>query len=164
MLHGVTKVYRGLQGFARGYRGLKGLTGGYMGLLGSTGGYRGNKGLQGLQGVTGGYKGLQEVTRGYKGLLGITTGYRGLHEVKGVTVDSANKESIRLYKQVTLKGPHSGFRIPDPGIQIRTFHKPYKNMANSKFTFHRLLPLLLWVKTIATWKTVIESMQSLGME
>ena len=84
--------------------------------------------------------------------------------LQGVTVDSANKESIRLYKQVTLKGPHSGFRIPDPGIQIRTFHKPYKNMANSKFTFHRLLPLLLWVKTIATWKTVIESMQSLGME
>ena len=87
--------------------------------------------------------------------------------LQGVTVDSANKESIRLYnilQQVTLKGPHAGFRIPDPGIQIRTFHKPYKNMANSKFTFHRLLPLLLWVKTIATWKTVIESMQSLGME
>ena len=37
-------------------------------------------------------------------------------------------------------------------------------MANSKFTFHRLLPLLLWVKTIATWKIVIESMQSLGMD
>ena len=39
-------------------------------------------------------------------------------------------------------------------------------MAGSKFTFHRLLnlPLLRWVKTIATWKTVIETMQSLGME
>ena len=37
-------------------------------------------------------------------------------------------------------------------------------MADSKFQFHRLLPLLLWVKTIATWKTVIESMQSLGMD
>ena len=37
-------------------------------------------------------------------------------------------------------------------------------MADSKFTFHRLLPLLLWVKAIATWKTVIESMQSLGMD
>ena len=37
-------------------------------------------------------------------------------------------------------------------------------MADSKFTFHRLLPLLLWVKPIATWKTVIESMQSLGMD
>ena len=37
-------------------------------------------------------------------------------------------------------------------------------MADSKFTFHRLLPLLLWVKTIATWKTVIESMQSLEMD
>ena len=39
-----------------------------------------------------------------------------------------------------------------------------KNMADSKFTFHRLLPLLRWVKTIATWKTVIESMQSLAMD
>ena len=28
----------------------------------------------------------------------------------------------------------------------------------------RLLPLLRWVKTIVTWKTVIESMQSLGMD
>ena len=39
-------------------------------------------------------------------------------------------------------------------------------MAGSKFTFHRLLnlPLLRWVKTIATWKTVIESMQFLGMD
>ena len=59
-----------------------------------------------------------------------------------------------MLQQVTLKGlriPHFGFRIPDS-----TFH--------SKFRFHRLLPLLLWVKTIATWKTVIESMQSLGMD
>ena len=83
---------------------------------------------------------------------------------------SANKESIKLYnklQQVSLKGlriPHSGFRIPDWRFQISTFHKPYKNMADSKFTFHRLLPLLLWVKTIATWRTVIESMQSLGMD
>ena len=37
-------------------------------------------------------------------------------------------------------------------------------MADSKLTFHRLLPLLVWVKTIATWKTVIKSMQSLGMD
>ena len=37
-------------------------------------------------------------------------------------------------------------------------------MADSKFTFYRLLPVLCWVKTIATWKTVIESMQSLGMD
>ena len=70
-----------------------------------------------------------------------------------------------MFQQVTLKGlriPHSGFRIPDS--TFLTFHKPYKNMADSKFTFHRLLPLLRWVKTIATWKTVIESMQSLGMD
>ena len=31
-------------------------------------------------------------------------------------------------------------------------------------TFHPLLPLLRWVKTIPTWKTVIESMQTLGMD
>ena len=54
-----------------------------------------------------------------------------------------------MLQQVTLKGlriPHSGFRIP-------SFHKPYKNIADSKFTFRRLLPLRVWVKTIATWKT-----------
>ena len=45
-----------------------------------------------------------------------------------------------------------------------TFHKAYKNMADSNFTIHRLLPLLRCVKTIATWKTVIDSMQSLGMD
>ena len=33
-----------------------------------------------------------------------------------------------------------------------------------QFTFHRLLPLSRCVKTIATWKIVIESMQSLGMD
>ena len=33
-----------------------------------------------------------------------------------------------------------------------------------QITFHRLLALLRWVKTIATWKTVIESVQSLGMD
>ena len=63
-----------------------------------------------------------------------------------------------MLQQMTLKGlgiPHSGFL---------TFHKHYKNMADSKFTFHRLLPLLRWVKTIAIWKTVIESVQSLGMD
>ena len=65
-----------------------------------------------------------------------------------------------MLQQVTLKG----LRIPHSGFQIPAFHKPYKNMADSKFTFHRLLPLLRWVKTIATWKTVIESMQSLGMD
>ena len=57
-----------------------------------------------------------------------------------------------MLQQVTLKG----LRIAHSGFQIPTFH--------SKFTFHRLLPLLLWVKTIPTWKTVIKSMQSLGME
>ena len=67
-----------------------------------------------------------------------------------------------MLQQVTLKGlriPHCGFRIRNSYL-----HKPFKNMADSKFTFHRLPPLLLRVKTIATWKTEIESMQSLGME
>ena len=63
-----------------------------------------------------------------------------------------------MLQQVTLKGlriPHSGFRI----------HKANKNMADkAQITFHRLLPLLRWVKTIATWKTVNESVQSLGMD
>ena len=38
-------------------------------------------------------------------------------------------------------------------------------MADSKLAHvHRLLSLLRLVKTIATWKIVIESMQSLGMD
>ena len=38
-------------------------------------------------------------------------------------------------------------------------------MADSKYAHvHRLLSLLRLVKTIATWKTVIESIQSLGMD
>ena len=38
-------------------------------------------------------------------------------------------------------------------------------MADSKQApIHRLVSLLRWVKTIAIWETVIESMQSLGMD
>ena len=66
-----------------------------------------------------------------------------------------------MLQQVTLKGlriSHSGFRIPD-------LYKANKNMADRvQITFHRVLPLVRWVKTIATWKTVIESVQSLGMD
>ena len=73
-----------------------------------------------------------------------------------------------MLQQVTLKElriPHSGFRIPDSGFRIPTFHKANKNMADRvQITFHRLLPLLRLVKTIATWKSVIESVQSLGMD
>ena len=68
-----------------------------------------------------------------------------------------------MLQQVTLKGlriPHSGFRFPDSLPSTN----PTKTWRTLKFTFHRLLPLLRWVKTIATWKTVIESMQSLGMD
>ena len=60
-----------------------------------------------------------------------------------------------MLQQVTMKGlriPHSGFP---------TLHKANKNMADRvQITFHRLLPLLSWVKTIATWKKV----QSIGMD
>ena len=71
-------------------------------------------------------------------------------------------EMIFSRKNKRKKVANSAFRIPDS--RFHSFHKLYKNMADSKFTFHRLLPLLLWVKPIATWKTVIESMQSLGMD
>ena len=38
-------------------------------------------------------------------------------------------------------------------------------MADSKQApIHRLVSLLRWVKTIAIWETVIESMQSLGID
>ena len=67
-----------------------------------------------------------------------------------------------MLQQVTLKGlriPHSGFRIPD-SLPSTNPTKTWR----TKFTFHRLLSLLRWVKTIATWKTLIGSMQSLGMD
>ena len=67
-----------------------------------------------------------------------------------------------MLQQVTFERvANSTFRIPDS-----RFHTPKrsKNVADSKFTFYRILPLLRWVRTIATWKTVIESMQSLGMD
>ena len=59
---------------------------------------------------------------------------------------------------MTLKGlriPHSGFQIP---YLSQTLQK------HGGQQVHRLLSLLRLVKTIATWKTVIESMQSLGMD
>ena len=66
-----------------------------------------------------------------------------------------------MLQQVTLKG----LRILHSGFQSRTFHKANKKMADRvQITFHRLLPLLRWVKTIVTWKTVIDSVQSLGMD
>ena len=37
-------------------------------------------------------------------------------------------------------------------------------MPTVQITFHRLPLLLRWVKTIATWKTVIESGQSIAMD
>ena len=69
-----------------------------------------------------------------------------------------------MLQQVTLKGlriPHSGFRIPH-SLPSTNPTKTWRTV--NKLTFHSLLPLLRWVKTIATWKTVIESIQSLGMD
>ena len=57
----------------------------------------------------------------------------------------------QITKGKGLRIPHSGFRIPE-------------NMAKTWRTVNRLLSLLGLVKTIATWKTAIDSMQSLGME
>lgn len=66
-----------------------------------------------------------------------------------------------MLQQVTLKG----LRIPYPDSGFLTFNRANKNMADKvQITIHRLLPLLRWVKTIATWKTVIESVQSIGMD
>ena len=62
---------------------------------------------------------------------------------------------------------NSAFRIPDsafwiPDSRFHPFHKLYENMADSKQAHvHCLLSLLRLVKTVATWKTVIESIQSL---
>ena len=63
----------------------------------------------------------------------------------------------QITKGKGLRIPHSGFQIP---------YIPKQNMADSnyKVDVHRLLPLLRWFRTIATWKTVIYSMQSLGMD
>ena len=69
----------------------------------------------------------------------------------------------QIIKGKGLRIPHSGLRIPDS--RFHPFHKSYENMADSKYAHvHRLLSLLRLVKTIATWKTVIESIQSLGMD
>ena len=70
------------------------------------------------------------------------------------------------FPQIT-KGKGCQFRIPDS--RFLTFHKRYKNMADSNYSYYNGLrsppsPLLLSVRTIATWKTVIGSMQSLGMD
>ena len=54
-----------------------------------------------------------------------------------------------------LRIPHSGFQIP---FLSQTLQK------HGGQQVHRLLYLFRLVKTIATWKTVIESMQSLGMD
>ena len=58
------------------------------------------------------------------------------------------------FPQIT-KG--KGLRIPHSGFQIPHLPKYYKNMADSNYKahVHWFLPLLRWVRTIATWKTVI---------
>ena len=67
-------------------------------------------------------------------------------------------------RRSTLTGDYlKDFSIPDS--RFHTFHKLSKNMADSKLMqVHGLVSLLHWIKTTGTWKTVIESMQSLGLD
>ena len=71
----------------------------------------------------------------------------------------------QITKGKGLRIPHSAFRIPDS--RFLSFHKPYKTWRTvNKLTFTAfslIFAVLRLVKTIATWKTVIESMQSLEM-
>ena len=66
----------------------------------------------------------------------------------------------QITKEKGLRIPHSGFRIPD-SIPSTNSTKIWRAINTH---VHRLLSLLRLVKTIATWKTVTESMQSLGMD
>ena len=68
----------------------------------------------------------------------------------------------QITKGKGLRIPHSGFRIPD-SMPSTNYTKTWRTV-NKLMHVHRLLSLLRLFKTIATWKTVIESMQSLGMD
>ena len=63
------------------------------------------------------------------------------------------------FPQIT-KG--KGLLIPHSEFQILRFPQTLQKHGGQQV--HRLLSLFRLVKTIATWKTVIESMQSLGMD
>ena len=68
----------------------------------------------------------------------------------------------QITKGKGLRIPHSGFRTPD---SIPSTNSPKTWRTVNKLTFTAFSPgLLRLVKAIATWKTVIESMQSLGMD
>ena len=58
---------------------------------------------------------------------------------------------------------NSAFRIPDPTHSTNPT-KTWPTVNKLTFTAFSLFSLLRLVKTTATWKTVIESMQSLGMD
>ena len=68
----------------------------------------------------------------------------------------------QIIKGKGLRIPHSAFRIPD-SIPSTNSTKTWRTV-NKPPHVHRLPSLLRLVKTIATWKTVIESIQSLGMD
>ena len=72
----------------------------------------------------------------------------------------------QITKGKGLRISHSAFRIPDS--RFLSFHKPYKTWRTvNKLTFTAfslIFAVLRLVKTIATRKTVIECMQSLGMD
>ena len=66
----------------------------------------------------------------------------------------------QIIKGKGLRIPHSGFRTPH-SIPSTNSPKTWRTVNKLTYTAFSLLRL---VKTIATWKKVIESMQSLGMD
>ena len=68
----------------------------------------------------------------------------------------------QITKGKGLRIPQSGFRIPD-SVPSTNPTKTWRTV-NKLTHVHRLFSLLRLVKPTATWKIVIESMQSLGMD
>ena len=70
----------------------------------------------------------------------------------------------QITKGKGLRIPHSAFRIPDSSASTNP-PKTWRTVNKLTFTaFSLIFAVLRLVKTIATWKTVIECMQSLGMD
>ena len=64
----------------------------------------------------------------------------------------------------TLTGEYlKAFPVPDS--RFHTYHKALQKHGGQELNAgSRLVSLLHWIKTTATWKTVIDSMQSLRMD
>ena len=77
----------------------------------------------------------------------------------------------QIIKGKGLRIPHSGFRILHSAFRIPDSNpftnstKTWRTVNKLTFTaFSLIFAVLRLVKTIATWKIVIECMQSLGMD